>query len=81
MIDADGGFVPPPPRRWSWFGLAVELSKIPVGITYGAVAVADALHNAVGEIHTDLVAHYNWKRNQEAFRLAVTADLEMIREG
>lgn len=79
MGDADGS-TPPYPRRWKWLGLAVELSKLPVALTFGISAIADAIHNVVGEIHSDLVAHYNWMRNQEAFRDSVVHDLEMLRE-
>jgi hypothetical protein len=70
----------PPARRWLWFGLLVELSKVPVGVAYAASVVAETAHSVMSELHKDIVHHYNWLREQEAFAEAVAYDIETIPE-
>lgn len=69
-----------PGRKWLWFGLLVEATKPIVGVTFGLVAVANTVHDAVSEIHGDLTQHYNYVRGQEIFREEVALALEQIPE-
>lgn len=70
----------PPRRRWMWFGAVVELSKLPVGVAYAVGVMAETCHSIVAELHSDLVGHYNYLRDNEQFAADVAATLEQLPE-
>jgi hypothetical protein len=63
-----------------WFGLAVELAKIPVGIISSVSMFTDVLNDAVTEIHGDMTRHFNFKLQQRDFHEEVAQALETLTE-
>ena len=69
-----------PVRRWLWFGLVVEAAKPVVGMAQGLHYFAECLHSAARGVYSDLVAHYNYLRDQDNFKQQVAHDLERLPE-
>lgn len=67
-------------RPWKWSGLAVEMSKFPVGVCLAVTVIADTVHSMAAGLHNDITAHYNHLLVQDQFRQEVSYDLEQIPE-
>lgn len=76
--DEDCQEEPPPARRWTLLGLAIELVKPVIGVIQAAHVVTFGFVSMCDGIHGDMTAHYNWSQRQNEFRDAVVRDLESL---
>lgn len=68
----------PPAWRFKPISLVAELSKIPMGIAYACVVLAQTFYSVFEGIHRDLTAHYNYQHAKDSFAAEVAYDLETL---